>query len=340
MKKIKVNVVSDSEFTVQGHGVHTAFTEMVNSLKSIPEIDLSVNSKDKDFDIIHIHTFGWYGAKNLWFQKNGKKVVSVHVIPDSLVADKLKLSKAWMPAMRQYMKTFYNKADLNLAVSNKVAEVLERDFEIDKSKIHTMYNTINTSAFKTTAEDRAQARKKLKIPKSDLVVVGAGQLLPRKRIDSFISVAKKLPNINFFWVGGAPFKVVSSDFSKTKDLMKSAPPNVTFTGLVDRDLVTKYLQAADVFFLPAEQENHPVCVIEAAAVGLPIILRNLEEYNDTFRGDAILCKNNTEFSSAIKKLQSDPDFYKETQKGSKKIARRYDSKSGTKELVKLYQELL
>ena len=52
MKKIHVNLISESEFTVQGHGVHTAFIEMRNQLEKSPAIDLKVNAvPDKKFNI-------------------------------------------------------------------------------------------------------------------------------------------------------------------------------------------------------------------------------------------------------------------------------------------------
>ena len=57
MKQLSVNVVSESVFTVRGHGVHTAFEEHVNALKSYTDYSVKINSK-RPTDIVHVHTVG------------------------------------------------------------------------------------------------------------------------------------------------------------------------------------------------------------------------------------------------------------------------------------------
>lgn len=51
---MKINLISESEFTVQGHGVHTAYTEMYHGLQKAG-FDVEKNSKNPA-DIVHIHT--------------------------------------------------------------------------------------------------------------------------------------------------------------------------------------------------------------------------------------------------------------------------------------------
>ena len=54
---IKVTMVSESEFTVQGHGVHTAYVELTNALKKRADVEVVVNQFGES-DITHIHTVG------------------------------------------------------------------------------------------------------------------------------------------------------------------------------------------------------------------------------------------------------------------------------------------
>lgn len=79
---MKINLISESEFTVQGHGVHTAFIEMYNGLKSAG-FEVEKNGKIPA-DIVHIHTIGPYSLAKLLFA-SGKKIVSAHVVPESFV---------------------------------------------------------------------------------------------------------------------------------------------------------------------------------------------------------------------------------------------------------------
>ena len=64
-RRIKVNVVSESEFTVKGHGVHTAYVELANALAKRKDIELSINSKSSFVDIVHVHTVGFFALRRL-----------------------------------------------------------------------------------------------------------------------------------------------------------------------------------------------------------------------------------------------------------------------------------
>ena len=169
-----------------------------------------------------------------------------------------------------------------------VADELINDMHVPKTKV--LYNTINMSRYKHSVAEKKSARKKLGLKDDDFVVMGNGQVQPRKRLDILIKAAKEMPDVKFFWVGGIPFKNLGADYNAMQDMIKNAPNNLTVTGVIPLESVRDYYVAADVFVLPAMQENHPMCVLEAAGAGLPIILRDIPQYNDTFKGDAVMAK--------------------------------------------------
>lgn len=338
MKKIRINMVSESDVSVKGHGVHTAYDEMAKALEKRKDVELLRGEfgKTLDVDIVHLHTFGPYIWRKL-LQKGPKKVISAHVVPASLVGSII-LAKYWMPLMRRYMRWYYNRADKVLAVSGTVAGVLHKELRVPKDKIETFYNTIDMKQYVFTARDKAMARKKLGIKDDELVVLGNGQVQPRKRLDVFVEMAKELPDVTFIWVGGIPFKQLGADYQAMNRLMSDTPKNLKITGVIPHEEVSDYLAAANVFCLPAEQENHPMCVLEAAGAGLPIILRDIPEYDDTFASDAIRCKDG-EFVDAVRMLQK-PAEYKKWQKKTAAIARRFDSDYAAQRLVDLYKQLI
>lgn len=338
MQQIKVNMVSESEFTVQGHGVHTAYVELTRALRRSDSLEVVVNDSAPDADITHIQTVGLYALLRL-LARGGKKVVSVHVVPDSLVGS-LILAKYWRGLARVYLKWFYGRADMLFAVSKMVATELIDDMKIDPAKVKLMYNTVDMSQYACAPEDRASARKTLGIKDSEFVVLGNGQIQPRKRFDTFVQVARQLPNVRFIWVGGIPFKHLGAEYGHMQDLIATAPRNLKTTGVIPLEQVRAYVHAADVFFLPAEQENHPMCVLEAAGAGLPIILRDIPQYTDTFASDSTLIHDADEATLAIQKLRDDPAAYAAAQRGAEAIARRFDSTAGAKRAEELYRELL
>ncbi len=339
MQKIRVNMVSESDISVQGHGVHTAYEEMAVALEKRDDVEVlrGAFGRSVDCDVVHLHTLGSYTWRKL-FQKGPKKVVSAHVVPASFLGSII-MAKYWLPLARLYMRWYYNRADKVLAVSGTVAKILRDELHVSKEKIEIFYNTIDMSQYAPSAAKKKQARKELGFTSNDFIVIGNGQVQPRKRLDIFVKMAQAFPDVKFVWVGGIPFKQLGADYKSMQRLMAKLPANFTVTGIVPHAGVKDYLMAADIFCLPAEQENHPMCVLEAAGAGLPIVIRNIPEYDDTFGDDAWRCDDD-QFSDAIKKLHDDRAAYKKWQQKSAEIAKRFDSGEAAERLVKLYRQLL
>jgi 1,2-diacylglycerol-3-alpha-glucose alpha-1,2-galactosyltransferase len=99
------------------------------------------------------------------------------------------------------------------------------------------------------------------------------------------------------------------------------------------------LNMADVFFFPSYQENHPVAVIEAASVKLPLILRNIKEYEDIFFNNYLKGSSVEEYINHIKSLKENKPLYDTFMNLSDEMARVYDVKTVTKQLVAHYQEV-
>lgn len=331
---MKVVQVSESEFTVQGHGVHTAFVETVRGLRKHGEVTLETNVKEPA-DIRHIHTVGPYALRQLLFGA-GKKVVSAHIVPDSLVGS-LRGAHLWKGLAKVYLRFFYNRADAVIAVSDATKEVLVTMGV--KKPITVIYNMIDMSLYRATAAERKRARHAFGYTEKDWIVVSNGQVQPRKRIDTFIRLATALPDMQFIWVGGIPFKGAAANYEQMKKLIKQAPKNVRFTGVVKLDDVKQYFHAADVFIMPSDQETFGLAIVEAAASGLPLVLRDIHDYDQTFRPDALMGNDET-FAALLQRLRSEPKLYKEMVAKAATLAERYDCTTVTDELVALYKSLL
>ena len=336
-KKYIINVISDSAFSVKGHGVHTAYIEHLEGLKKYsPEFEVHTNEKGLDADIVHIHTVGPYGIRFL-LSKSGLKFVSAHVVPDSFVGS-LVGAKLWYPLAKIYLRWFYNKADGVFAVSQEVADELKK---LDvKSTIYVVPNMIDTSSFKNSESKKSNARKRLKINKDDFVVVSNGQVQPRKRVDSFIACAKKLPSVKFIWVGGIPFKRAAANYSEMKKVISSSPKNVHFTGVIDKNDVVPYYQAADMFFLPSEQETFGIVIIEGAAAGLPVLLRNNDQYKITFKDWYEKASSDDGFVEIITKIKNDKKYRDKSIKKSANIAKYYETANVMKQINSIYMDKL
>ncbi len=338
MKKLTVNIVSESVSSVQGHGVHTAYIETIRALKKYTDVKVVEGriGERVDSDVVHLHTIG----SRVWsklLQRGPKKVVSAHVVPDSFVGS-LIMAKYWRFAASWYMWWFYNRADLLLAVSEEAKQDLIKIGV--KRPIEIMHNFIDTTKYAKPTTPRHDIRKSLGIPDDAFVVIGAGQVQPRKRTDDFVSAAKKLPNVHFVWVGGIPFGMIAADNAGMKKMMDNKTANMHFAGIVPLEDMSSYYHAADLFWLPSEQETFGLVVIEAAASGLPILLRDIPDYADTFGAGALYATNVAGFVEKIESIRDDKVLRKTWQTHAKTIAQRFDSKTAAKQLADIYRRVV
>lgn len=334
---MRINMISETvgkKGPIDANGVHSAFLDVYKSLQNYPGVSVEVNSKEKDFDIIHSHTIGPLYMKKSRFQRK-KTLVSAHVIPESMVGSII-LSKYWLPFFTMWMKRAYNRASVVLAVSPTVKKRLE-ELQI-KAKVVFMPNSINRENFLNT-KDKSE-RSRFNISSGAFVVLCVGQIQTRKGVSDFIECAKKLPHVEFVWAGNRPFGKATAGFSETEKLIETAPKNCQFIGKVDREVMPKVLNMADMFFFPSFQENHPVAVIEAASVQLPLLLRDIPEYHDIFFGQYLSGKSIEEYCIHIEALRTQSALYEACQQGSERIAQEYDVKTVTERLVEIYRTLL
>jgi 1,2-diacylglycerol-3-alpha-glucose alpha-1,2-galactosyltransferase len=336
MKPISVNVVSESVFTVRGHGVHTAFEEHVSALKKYTPYTVKINSK-RPTDIVHVHTVGPYGWHKFKLAKQGR-IINAHVTPGSFIGS-LKGAKLWAPLAKKYLKFVYSQADHIICVSPNT-EMELRELGIRKP-MSVIPNMIELSNFNRPAEhELSSLRRHFNVPADKPVIVCSGQVQPRKGVADWRLVAEQLTDYHFLWIGGIPFGKFADKTADMEQMMASAPNNVTFTGVVELETARKLYHLADVFWLPSYQETFGLVVVEAAACGLPVILRDIPVYKDIFSGTYQHAKTNKEFASIIKNLITDNKLYKKQQKLSEELALRYASETLVHRYETLYKSLI
>lgn len=107
-------------------------------------------------------------------------------------------------------------------------------------------------------------------------VVNVGLWTPGKNQAEGIEIAKKYPWMDFYFVGNQ-----AGNFKDYwEPLMKDLPKNVYVLG--EKNNVEDYLIAADIFMFNSTWECNPLVLREAISYGLPVVARNLPQYEDMF----------------------------------------------------------
>lgn len=328
-----VNVISESAFTVKDQGVHTAFLNTVGLLKS-RGIDVRTNSRQKA-DITHIHTVGPFSLMKLL--SNKPTVVTAHIVPQSFVGS-LVGDRYWNGTFGVYLRYFYNKADLVLAVAPLVKEQLEKLGVT--TRIEIFPNPIDHTHFKKDKTLREEGRKLLGLSEQEKVIIGVGQVQPRKGIEDFIGVARALPDYTFLWIGGRTFGKMMAGAASIDKIIKSKPDNFHMAGTFEYKDMPKICNAADVFLFPSFQENAPMALIEAAATGLPLVLRDIKEYNLLYGENYLKGTDIQSFTQVVKDVLTDKKKYDEASKGSVILSNKFSYETLSDKLLGYYKSLL
>lgn len=327
---IKINMLSSAD-KVSGQGVGSAYIEQVSLIKEMNNtFDVTINGGIK-YDIMHHHTVEPINYLKMILTK-GINVAYVHFLPDTLDGS-IKLPKIFFGIFKKYVTSFYKKAD-HLVVVNPIFKHDLIKFGIDKNKITYIPNYVSKEEFYCkNKKEIEQIKNEYNIPKDKFIVLGVGQVQTRKGVKDFIEVAKQNPGLYFVWCGGFSFGRITDGYSELKQIWENPPENVKFLGIIPRSKMNDLYNISDVLFMPSYNELFPMSILEAVNLNKPLLLRNLELYEDILFHKYIYGNNNEEFSNELKKLSSDMEYYKKAQEYSKHISNYY-SKEHVSELWK------
>lgn len=113
-------------------------------------------------------------------------------------------------------------------------------------------------------------------------------------------------------------------YKKTKEYAKTLGVEVTFTGKLSKADWITLSEDYTIFINTTNFDNMPVSVIEAMALGLPVISTNVGGLplliDDEKEGFLVNSNSENEFIEAIKKIQSHPEnMHKMTLNAQKKV---------------------
>ncbi|HEX8932547.1 MAG TPA: glycosyltransferase [Patescibacteria group bacterium] len=330
-----INIISESVFFPKRFGgIHTAFLNNIKMFQADKEIKVVVNSWQKT-EITHVHSLWPFGVLMLITHK--PSIISSHILPETFIGS-YKGGSLLQIFMKYYLRFAYNRASLVIALTEKAKEQL-RSLGVT-SRIEIVPNPVNPEVFHKDNKLREAGRKEYNLDPEQFVVLGAGNIIPRKGIEDFIEVAKLFPNMIFIWVGGKPFLNAISATINMQQVLKEIPSNIIFVEQVVYEKMPLIYNLADAFFFPSHQEVAPMSVIEAAACGLPLLLRDLPEYRSLYQTGYCSGSEIKEFAANIEKLQKNKTFYAEKSKASYELAQKFSYETIKNKLLNLYQSLL
>lgn len=110
-------------------------------------------------------------------------------------------------------------------------------------------------------------------------LINVGKFTEQKGHDFLLDVVRRLPDVGLTLVGDGSLRRRIETRVKEEGL----GDRVRFTGLVPRETVYAELLAADLFVSPALWEGLPIAVLEAMALGRPVLLSDIQPHMEIQR---------------------------------------------------------
>lgn len=171
---------------------------------------------------------------------------------------------------RDYHASFKDCADTFIAASEATRDYLVEHMGCAPEKVEVVHEFVDGNAVRIAAarRRRVEIERELGISKNDVLVVAIGTFDRRKGADLFAKAAVKAQKdgvqARFAWIGRGPhpYEGLIETLRECGDSLIHIPETPD---------PFPYLARADVFVLSSREDPFPLVVLEAMALGIPVI---------------------------------------------------------------------
>jgi glycosyltransferase involved in cell wall biosynthesis len=215
-----------------------------------------------------------------------------------------------------------------------------KTFKLKKGgKVYKVHGVgISLSEYQNIKKDDLNKRNEFSLSQNDFICISAGDLVLRKNYRTAIeSIAyAKNPHIHYLICGEGPEK------DNLRSLAKKLGIDNQIHFLGYRTDIKELLAMSDCFLFTSTQEGLPRSLLEAMAVGLPVVVSKIRGNVDLIENGkgGFLCTpfNAVDFANSINILTNDKTLCESMANYNLEVIKQYDISVVEEEIKKIYKD--
>jgi glycosyltransferase involved in cell wall biosynthesis len=277
--KFHVDIVSGLQTGSEGslieeakeQGINLFFIkELVREISPIKDvttlIKLYITMRNNNYKIVHTHS-SKAGILGRWAAKLAGVPIIIHTIHGWSFHD-------YLPSYQKHLYIYLEKITAKITDTLVVVSEVDMDTGIKEGignipQYRLIRSAISRNEFYHLERNKEKIRKKLGIPDDALIIGNVGRLSDQKNPIEWVNIAHQISmeidKTFFLLVGDGPLRL---EVEKIIDKLNLSE-NFMLTGLT-RD-VQSFLSIMDIFLITSLWEGLPRTVLQAMAMGLPVI---------------------------------------------------------------------
>lgn len=281
--------------------------------------------KLKRTDVAHIHIAQAFVPETTWLAskvKHFKYVAQIHLdVPPSGPAGFL--LKVYKPLI---LKRVLRSAKFVAVFTKDQKAETEKKYKLSSSQVVVMPNGVEDEFY----FDSARSLHK----KPRLLFVG--RLNYQKNLQQIFHALEGVSDqFETTIVGSGEMEVELKQLASSLKLK-----NVNFVGRKGGNDLLKQYKRSDIFILSSEREGMPLVLLEAMAMGLPVIATNVTGNRDVIangkNGLLVPLNDSNAFRQALLKIKADTKLYKSLSQSARETSSKYNWEKVATKFIELY----
>lgn len=338
-------IAFEDKYDFEALGIQFHFTNFPRSMNPIAQLMASIRIhqliKKIKPDLVNIHFTTGIFTTVLWKRPSCSTLGTIHGLGYSTMPAGLKR------LLFRIVENFcIRRVDETWVLNEQDYQILSPKIPSKIRKYHSFGVGCDLTKFDPTtfsSEHVVALKHRLSIPSSSFVIAYTGRFVEFKGfglvVKSFFNLKRQGINVHLLLIGGID-PIHPTGLTDDELTQSHTDKDINYIGFTKE--VAKYLAISDLFLFPSRKEGMPVCIMEAMAMGIPVITLNTRGCQDIVSqgvNGLVLAENVTPDSMAneIINLIRDPVKRKMLAKNARDSREMFSRKEYVTEQIKIYE---